>query len=110
MNAEVKTAPRFERDIKRLKRKYPAVVALVNNLINRLKGGEALPADRVPGVGYDVYQVRLPNTSARSGKSGGVRVIYYVRMPPNIVLLTIYSKTAQADIRPSDIRHIVLNL
>lgn len=110
MPAEVKSSPRFDRDIKRLKRKYPSVVAEVNNLIDRLKHDKNLPGDKVPGVGYDVYKVRLRNPSASSGKSGGYRVIYYVQTLSCVVLLTIFSKTAQVDISPSDIRQIVRDL
>lgn len=69
-----------------------------------------MPGDTVAGVGYDVYKVRLRNRSASRGKSGGFRVIYFLRQPSAIVLLTIYSKTAKVDIHASDIRDIIRSL
>ena len=51
MSIEVNVSPRFDKDIKRLRRKYPAVSDEVNKLIDVLKHGESLPGDKVPGVG-----------------------------------------------------------
>ena len=110
MARRVHIAPRFDRDLKRLKRKYPSVVPEVNNLIQQLRSVDVLPGDKVAGVGYDVYKVRLRNTSARIGKSGGFRVIYYVRVASSVVMLTIYSKTDQSVVSPSDIRVIIHDL
>ena len=52
--------------------------------------------------GFPVYTVRLPNRSARRGKSGGFRVIYQDRDGELILLLLIYSKTERAEI-PDDV-------
>jgi PPOX class probable F420-dependent enzyme len=78
----------------------------VKKLANQLQAGEH-PGDKVPGVGYDVYKVRLPNPSAGRGKSGGFRVIYYVQVADRILLLTIYSKTEQADVTADEIRAVI---
>ncbi|MCY3864614.1 MAG: hypothetical protein OXG68_04165 [Chloroflexi bacterium] len=45
-----------------------------------------------------MYKVRLPNPSARRGKSGGFRVVYYVQFADLIHLVTIYSKTDESDV------------
>ena len=50
------------------------------------------------GIGYEAYKVRLPNRSARRGKSGGFRVIYYERETTLVLLLIVYSKTERSDI------------
>ena len=54
------------------------------------------------GLGYQVFKVRLPNRSARRGKSGGFRAIYQERSGRLVLLLLIYSKTERADI-PDDV-------
>ncbi len=110
MPVEVKSSPRFDRDVKKLKRKFPTVVSEVKNLIDYLKLGETLPGNKVPGVGYAVYKVRLRNPSTRSGTSGGFRIIYYLQTQSSVILLTIYTKTAQVDISPSEIREIIRDL
>lgn len=95
-----------QRDVKHLKRKYPAVSREIRNLMDQLEADER-PGDKIPGVGHDVYKVRLPNPSASRGKSGGFRAIYYLQMADVVFLLKIYSKTEQTDISVEEIRQIV---
>ena len=58
--------------------------------MERLSSGET-PGDRVQGVGHVVYKVRVPNSDARRGTSGGYRVVYYVQTTDRVILVTIYS-------------------
>ncbi len=81
-------------------RKYPLVLLEIEKLVQELKDDNR-PGDIIPNVGYEVYKVRLANPSAQKGKSGGFRVIYYVRLADNVALLTIYSK--------GDYEHIPIN-
>ncbi|MCY4539192.1 MAG: type II toxin-antitoxin system RelE/ParE family toxin [Chloroflexi bacterium] len=64
------------------------------------------PGQRIPGVGYAVYKVRLPNRSARRGKSGGFRVIYYAQIADTVTLLAIYSKSEDVDISIKEIQQL----
>ena len=109
MPTKVDISPIFVKDLKRLAKKYPAVLKQFENLLNQLKADER-PGDKIPGVGHDVYKVRLPNPSARRGKSGGFRAIYYVQLADQLALLTIYSKTEQSDISIEEIQRIVAKL
>jgi mRNA-degrading endonuclease RelE of RelBE toxin-antitoxin system len=102
----VETAPTFERDLKRLGRRYRRIQKDLEPLIERLIAGET-PGDRVQGVPTVVYKVRLPNRDAGRGKSGGYRVIYYLPSGQVTVLLTIYSKSDQADIQVAEIASIL---
>ena len=106
MPSQVQVTSKFEKDVKRLKRKYPAVKSEIAKLLTQLEDDER-PGDKIPNVGYDVYKVRLANPSAKRGKSGGFRVIYYLQLVDRVMLLTIYSKTEQTDISPEDIRYIL---
>jgi mRNA-degrading endonuclease RelE of RelBE toxin-antitoxin system len=106
MPTKVITLPEFEKAVKQLKRKYPAVTSEVRKLVIQLESDERL-GDKIPDVGYDVYKVRLSNPSASRGKSGGFRAIYYVQVEDKLFLLTIYSKTEQANISPEKIRQII---
>ena len=103
----VRDLPNFTRRLGRLERKYPKTIDEIERLIIRLAYGDR-PGDRIPGVGYTVYKVRLPNQSARRGKSGGFRVIYYVQFSDRVTLLTIYSKTDDIDISVAEIRDLVM--
>ena len=76
-------------------------------MARRLQDDER-PGSRVPGVGYTVYKVRLPNRAARRGKSGGFRVIYYAQFKDRVMLLAIYSKTDEIDVSAAEIRRLVI--
>lgn len=109
MPTSVNISSEAQKDVKHLKRKYPAVTSQLRKLIDQLESDER-PGDKIPDVGHDVYKVRLPNPSAQRGKSGGFRVIYYVRMADSVFLLRIYSKTEQTDISPEEIQRIVAEI
>lgn len=95
-----------EKDVKHLRRKYPSVTAQLRKLIDQLEQDER-PGDKIPSTGYEVYKVRLPNPSAQRGKSGGFRVIYYVKLVDSIIILKVYSKTEQTDISIEEIQRVV---
>lgn len=107
MPTKVDTHPTFRKRTKRLRRRFPSIHLDLHPLFQRLQNDER-PGELVPGVGYTVYKVRLPNQSARRGKSGGFRVIYYVQFSDRVTLLTIYSKTDDIDMSVAEIRDLVM--
>ena len=109
MPTQVDSTPGFRKDVDQLARKYPAVHDTVEEFIARLENDER-PGSAIVGVGHDVYKARLPNRSARRGKSGGFRVIYYVCIENSVILITIYSKTELADFDLSELRRLLSNL
>lgn len=106
MATRVDFATTFEKEVTRLSRTYRVVEDQVEGLLDQLEQDER-PGDKIPNVGYDVYKVRLKNPSAGRGKSGGFRVIYYVRLADVVVLLTIYAKTQQENISIAKIRQVI---
>lgn len=94
------------RDLKQLSKRYPHVVDDVIALIQQLEQGDT-PGDQIPGVGYTVYKVRVKSSDLARGKSAGYRVIYYVRLPTNVIVVTIYIKNERVDIAPDEIRRII---
>jgi hypothetical protein len=51
--------------------------------------------------------LRVRNSDTQKGKTGGYRLIYYVKTKTGIILLTVYAKSAQVDIAAEDIRNII---
>jgi mRNA-degrading endonuclease RelE of RelBE toxin-antitoxin system len=103
MTTEVILTPHFEKQVKSLKKKYPNVNKDLEPLIDDLEGG-GLPGDRLQRlVSHEAYKVRLPNRDTQRGKSGGYRVIYYVRTADTIYLLEIYAKSDVENISDADI-------
>lgn len=56
---------------------------------------------------YVVFKARVRNSNILKGKSGGYRLLYQVKTPELVVLVTIYSKLDQADITADQIRRIL---
>ncbi len=65
------------------------------------------PGDRISGIEYEVFKLRVRNSDVQKGKSGGYRLLYYVRTVTGIILLTIYTKSEQADIAADEVRNII---
>jgi mRNA-degrading endonuclease RelE of RelBE toxin-antitoxin system len=98
--------PTFTQNIRRLKKKYRSVLQDVEPTIAQLESGET-PGDQVMGVGYPVFKVRIKNSDAQRGKSGGYRILYYLKTRDRILLLTLYSKSEQDDIAADDLKTII---
>jgi mRNA-degrading endonuclease RelE of RelBE toxin-antitoxin system len=104
---QVEAAPTFTRNLRNLAKKYRSVRNDIQPVIEQLEWGE-LPGDRISGTGYDVFKVRVRNSDVQKGKSGGYRLIYYVKTENGIILLTVYTKSTQADIPADEIVGIIL--
>ena len=101
--------PEFKRNLRQLAKKYRRIKTDLQPILDALAGGSK-PGDQVPGVRYEVFKVRAMNSAASRGKSGGDRLIYHVKSASEVVLVTVSSKTEQADIASEDIRGIILDL
>lgn len=100
--------PEFKRNIRQLAKKYRQIKTDLQPLLDELGQGHT-PGDQIPGIQYEVFKVRVRNSDSAKGKSGGYRVIYQHVTDGSVLLITIYSKTEQADIAPKDIRQIILD-
>ena len=106
---QVTFTPEFKRNLRQLAKRYRHIKSDLQPILDQLATGRK-PGDRVPQVRYEVFKVRAKNSDASKGKSGGYRLIYYVKSESESVLVTVYSKTEQADIAVKDIRQIILDL
>ncbi len=106
---QVAFTPEFKRNLRQLAKKYRHIQSDLQPILDQLASGSK-PGDQVPQVRYEVFKVRAKNSDALKGKSGGYRLIYYVKSESEVILVTVYSKTEQADIAPEDIRQIILDL
>jgi mRNA-degrading endonuclease RelE of RelBE toxin-antitoxin system len=96
----------FKRQLQRLARRYRHIKEDVEPLINDLSSGET-PGDQVIGTGHTVFKVRVKNSDNQKGKSGGYRVIYYLKTDTCRTLITIYSKSDQGDIEPDVLKGLL---
>lgn len=96
----------FKQHVRRLGRRYRSIRQDLQALLDQLEKGET-PGDQLQGTGFTVFKARVKNSDAQRGKSGGYRVIYYVRTEDNVTLLAMYSKSDQADISTETLRRIL---
>ncbi len=103
---QVEVSPIFKRNLRTLVKKYRSIRNDIQPIIEQLERGE-LPGDQIPEIGYVVFKLRVRNSDIQKGKSGGYRLIYYIKTATAIILLTIYAKSEQVDIAADDIRSII---
>jgi len=97
----------FRRHLRALSKKYHHIRSDIQPIIEAIQSGEC-PGDRIPGTEYVVFKVRVRNRDIEKGKRSGYRLIYQVKTPTAVLLVTIYSKLDQADISASRIREIII--
>ncbi len=103
---QVEFTPEFKRNLRTLAKRYRHIRSDVQPVIDQLQAGRII-GDRVSGLRYAIFKVRVWNSDIQKGKSAGYRLIYHLKRPTNIVLVTIYSKADQADISARQIRGII---
>ena len=108
-NCEVKieTSPRFDRELKRLSKKYASLFGEIEELECELCQN---PTMGTP-IGGSCYKIRLAIKSKGKGKSGGARVItYYYIHGETVYLLSIYDKAEQENISEERIAELLLGV
>ena len=104
MSYKVETITHFEKEAKRLKKKFYSLNNEISQLIDELEEnpflGTALP--------NGFYKIRLAIRSKGKGKRGGARVVTYVRVVAETVyLLSIYDKSEQSDIADKELEGLL---
>jgi len=103
MSYKISSIPLFDKQAKRLAKKYPS---LKNDLTELF---ESLADDPAQGIalGNNFYKIRLAIASKGKGKSGGARVITYVKITATTVFLTsIYDKSDKSTITDKELDQI----
>jgi mRNA-degrading endonuclease RelE of RelBE toxin-antitoxin system len=111
MNCRVIPSDVFEKEFKRLVRKYPSLKQEVPELENALLENPRLGTP----LGNHCYKIRLAVKSKRKGKSGGMRVITWVIIQmlkaseeeTLVNLVTMYDKTEYETLSPKDLNALL---
>jgi len=104
MKYSVLTIPPFDKQFKKLVKKYPSLKSEIAGLIADLKR----EPNKGTSLGNDCYKIRLAIASKGKGKSGGARVItYFAISEHSIFLLSIYDKSQQSDIEDKDLLRLL---
>ena len=90
MNYSVKTIEVFEKQAKRLIKKYASLRKELIELVQSLKESPT----QGTAIGKNCYKIRVAIASKGKGKRGGARVITYIVIQDKTVyLLSIYDKS-----------------
>jgi mRNA-degrading endonuclease RelE of RelBE toxin-antitoxin system len=104
MSYNVLTVPPFDRQLKRLSRKYPSLKEEFANFVVSLEKR----AIQGTALANNCYKIRLSIASKGRGKSGGARIITHAQIIDNVVfLLSIYDKSEQIDISDKEIKDLL---
>lgn len=104
MSYNVEVLPRFEKDLKRLVKKFPSLKKEFIELVSELKEN---PTQGI-SLGNNCYKIRLAIASKGKGKSGGARVISHLKIIENTVfLLTIFDKSEQESLSDNEFLEIL---
>ena len=107
MNYKVDTTANFEKEAKRLIKKYKSLKAEIVELIEEL---EKNPLKGTP-LGNDVYKVRMKIKSKGKGKRGGARILTYVRIvEEKVFMFSIYSKSEKENITDKKIKQLIKDI
>ena len=103
MNFNIKALSSFEKDVKKLFKKYKQLPSDLKVLEEELSKN---PKSGIE-LGNRCYKIRLANRSVLTGKSGGFRIIYYyLDSDNNLYLMNMYSKSELENIDDK----IILNI
>lgn len=89
MNLTIVPTPEFKKSVKKLFKRYKLISKDLADLEKELREDSHAGVD----LGSGCFKIRLKNSSVPTGKSGGFRVIYFLRTQEKIYLLEIYSKS-----------------
>jgi len=107
MSYRIELTSKFEKQSKRLSKKYPSIKSDLTKL------GEELMVNPMLGtpLGRNCYKIRMAITSKGKGKSGGARVITHIYVSQTtIYLLSVYDKSEQEDISDEELDALLSGL
>jgi mRNA-degrading endonuclease RelE of RelBE toxin-antitoxin system len=104
MSYKVFTIPPFDKQLKRLVKRYPSLKKEFSELL------ESLEEDPAQGslIGKNCYKIRLAVASKGKGKSGGARVITNLMISKTTVfLLSIYDKSEKTTLSDQELIYLL---
>lgn len=104
MSYSVKSIAVFEKQAKRLLKKYASLKKELLELVNELKEN---PNQGI-ALGRSCYKIRIPIASKGKGKSAGARIITnFVVTNATVYLLTIYDKADKEAITDKELEELL---
>jgi mRNA-degrading endonuclease RelE of RelBE toxin-antitoxin system len=107
MSYKVKTIVVFEKQAKRLIKRYSSLKVEILNLVQELKEN---PEQGTP-IGKNCYKIRIAIASKGKGKSGGARIIANIVVTEaTVYLLSIYDKSEKANLTNKELDELLKSI
>jgi len=104
MSFSVFTIPPFDKQLKRLARKYPSIKEEYKELIRMLSDSPV----QGKALGNNCYKIRMAIRSKGKGKSGGARIIIHIHIEKQrVYLLSIYDKSSQETLTDKELKELL---
>ena len=104
MNYNVLTIPPFDKQLKRLVKKYPSLKKEFFQLIESL---ESHP-EQGTNLGNNCFKIRIAIASKGKGKSGGGRVITnFIIDDSTVFLISIYDKSEKDNLTDKELEELL---
>jgi mRNA-degrading endonuclease RelE of RelBE toxin-antitoxin system len=109
INMDITVTNKFKKNLKILAKKYKNIKKDLQHFSNELIEQKII-GDKISNTGgKNIYKARISNSSSNKGKSGGYRVIYYIKNGNNYILLTIYTKSEKENLHSKEINKIIVD-
>lgn len=107
MSYNIVTTPAFANEFKKLSKKYRSLPTDLKEVVGLLKedpkSGES--------IGNNCYKIRMKISSKNKGKSGGARVITYVKfVDEQIFLIGLYDKSTMSSMAEAELLSRLKNI
>lgn len=107
MNYNIEATPNFEKEAKKLYKKYKSLKSEVLILIDELAKNPTKGTD----LGNNIYKIRLAVKSKGKGKSGSIRIMTQVKViKETVYLFSIYNKGNVDNISDNKISKLIQNI
>ncbi len=104
MTYSIELSSNFQKEAKKLIKKYPSLKKELATLFTQLEKTPTLGKS----LGNDIYKIRIAIASKSKGKSGGGRVMSFVKVTNTSVLLfSIYNKGEKDNISDKEIEDLL---
>lgn len=109
MNYLIIATKNFEKEVKRLAKKFPSLITDLEILEKKLRENPFIGEP----IGKKAYKIRIAVRSKGKGKRGGMRIITYVELDilidnlTNVYLLTIYDKSETETITNTELKRLI---
>ena len=104
MSYNIKSIPKFDKQLKKLIKKYPSLKVEFIDFVKDLR----INPEQGIALGNNCFKIRLSIASKGKGKSGGARIITHLLVSEYVVyLVSIYDKSERENLSEKELDELL---